>query len=69
MCLCNEHKLSALQVWRPEQNAALNATADRAVHNSKIIRQSAKPGIEHTQCCVSVVHKYKNVRLRMKTVE
>ena len=69
MCLCNEHKLSALQVWRPEENAALNATADRAVHNSKIIRQSVKTGIEHTQCYVSVVHKCKNIRLRIKTVE
>jgi len=31
MCHCNEHKSSALQVRRPEQNTALNAKTEQFI--------------------------------------
>jgi len=43
MCHCNEHKLSALQVWRPEQNTALNAKVEQFV-TVKILRNTLKQG-------------------------
>jgi len=31
MCHCNERKLSALQIWRPEKNTALNAETEQLI--------------------------------------
>jgi len=65
MCHCDEHKLSALQVRRPEQNTALNAMTDQFI-TAKISGNAAKQGNRtvHSQYYVSVVHNCKNTRLR-----
>ena len=66
ICHCNEHKLSALQVRRPEQNTALNAKTEQFV-TAKISGKALKQ--ESRKCHVSSVYNGKNIRLRFETVE
>jgi len=61
MCHCNEHKLSALQVRRPEQNTALNAKTEKFV-TAKISGKALKQeSITHSvlRQCSSQLQKYK----------
>ena len=65
---CNEHKLSALQGRRPEQNTALNAKTEQFI-TAKLSGIALNRGVEHTHCCASAFHKCKNIRLRKCLVE
>jgi len=47
MCYCNEHKLTALQVMRPEQNTALSAKTEKFT-TAKISGNALKQGKTHS---------------------
>ena len=70
MCHCNEHKLTALQVTRQEQNTALNAKTEQFI-TAKISGNALKHG-SRTHSVLhqrgSQLQKY-SIRLRMETVE
>ena len=55
MCHCNEHKLTALQIMRPEQNTTLRAKTEQ-LRTAKISGNALKQGVKHTQCYFSAVH-------------
>jgi len=66
---CDEHKLSTLQVRRPEQNTALNAKTEQFITAKKSSNAFKQGSGTHSLLYVSAVHNCKIITLRECLVE